>query len=244
MKAVILAAGRGTRLEPLTTHIPKCLVEVGGVTLLDRMVARLTEAGIERIVVVTGHGHDAVERHLAAAGDPRVRAAQTVFNDRYSDWGNYYSLLVAEEAVSGDDFIALDGDVLLGAGVLERLLAATGDLVLAVDRSVELGDEEMKACLDESGRVRALNKRMEPSEACGEFIGVERINTGAAGRVFDELRRMTRDGETHEYYERAFERLAGDIAIEAADVSGCVWCEIDDARDLERATGIVERGDA
>ena len=244
MKAVILAAGRGTRLEPITAEIPKALVPVGGVALVDRMAARIAEAGIDEIVIVTGHGHDAVERHVAASSDPLLSKAHLVFNKHYADRGNYYSLFVAQDLVWDQDFVALDGDALLGPDILPRLLEAEGDLVLAVDRMVELGAEEMKVRI-EGDQVVALSKKLRPKKASGEFIGVERINAAMIPTVFDQLREMEEEDEHDEYYERAFERMmAQGIEIHYADVSGCVWAEIDDAADLERANGIVARGEA
>lgn len=245
MRAVILAAGRGTRLEPLTNDIPKSLVEVDGVTLLDRMIERLAAVGVDRVIVVTGHGHDRVVAHLAAATHPLAQKAKVVFNAKYAEWGNFYSLFVAQDMVWDRDFIALDGDALLDANVLPKLLAADGDLVLAVDRTVELGAEEMKVQLDDHDKAIALNKRMRPERAAGEFIGVELVRAKMVPLVFGELRQMVDDDEHDEYYERAFERLMEQsVDVRIADVSGCVWCEIDDARDLERAHELARRGDA
>ncbi|HUH01077.1 MAG TPA: phosphocholine cytidylyltransferase family protein [Kofleriaceae bacterium] len=243
MRAVILAAGRGTRLEPLTLDLPKCLVHVGGVALIDRMIARLGEAGIDSVVVVSGHAHDALERHLRASAHPLAKDAAIVFNERYAEWGNFYSLLVAQDHLRDQDYVRLDGDVLLGPGVMSRVIAARAPLALAIDTTVALGDEEMKARIDGQGRVFELNKRIAPVSAQGEFIGVDRVSATMAPAVFAALRRMIDQGETNEYYERAYERLMEQgVEVGVADVSGCVWCEIDDAADLERATRIVERG--
>jgi len=240
VKAVILAAGRGTRLEPLTRDMPKCMVPVGGVPLIDRMFDRLAAAGIAEVVVVSGHRHDVLADHLAASPSPLARGARVVFNPRYAEWGNFYSLLCAEEALGGEGFVKLDGDVLLGDGLLPVLLAAAGPAVLAVDRSVALGGEEMKARVDAGGRVVELNKGMSPADALGESIGVERIDPPMAPFLWAELRAMIAAGETHEYYERAYERLMHKGRhFGWADVSECVWCEIDDAADLERANRIA-----
>src|SRR5688572_21063701 len=133
MKAVILAAGLGSRLEPLTRELPKCMVPVAGVPLIDRMIERIAEAGIRELVVVTGAGHEL------------ARSARTVYNERYADWGNFYSLLVAREAIGESDFIKLDADVILDGAILPRLLAAPGPVALALDCRDDLSAEDMKA---------------------------------------------------------------------------------------------------
>jgi choline kinase len=242
MKGVILAAGRGSRLAPLTDDLPKCLVPVDGIPLLDRMLARLAEAGVDEAVVVTGYLSEVLERHLATTSAPLARAARVVVNERWHDWGNFHSLLVARDAIGGHDFIKLDADVLLDAGILPALRAAEGPGVLAIDRSVALGDEEMKARVDDAGRIVELNKRIAPAAALGESIGVERIDAALAPRVFAELEAMIDRGETHDYYERAYERLMEQgERFGWADISGAVWFEIDDADDLARAHEIARR---
>lgn len=243
MKAIILAAGLGTRLEPVTGGLPKCMVQVGGRPLVDRMIDRLGEAGLDDLVVVTGHRADELREHIGGLDHPLARRAVFVHNDRYADWGNFYSLLVAEQAVGDDGFLKLDADVLLDGQVLPRLLAAEGPAVLAIDRRDAMGAEEMKARVDEHGRVVELNKRIPPERALGEFIGVDRVDAELAPTVFAALRELIEAGETHEYYERAYERLVQrGTHFGIADVTGCLWCEVDDADDLAAAEHLLAGG--
>jgi choline kinase len=240
MKSIILAAGLGKRLAAVTGGAPKCLVPVAGRALLDRMIERLVEAGVGDIIVVTGHRREDVERHLDASGIAEARAAQRVFNDRFADWGNFYSLLVAEQAVGGDGFIKLDADVLMDRNVLPTLLAAPGPGALAVDAWEGIGDEEMKVRVDERGRAVELSKRIDPARAFGESLGIERIDAALAPDVWAELRAMIDHGETDEYYERAYERLMQkDRHFSVADVSRCQWAEIDNAEDLAAAEALL-----
>lgn len=238
-KAVILAAGLGRRLEPVTGGLPKCMVRVGGVALIDRMIERLAEVGVDEVVVVTGHRAEDVESHLRGAPHPLARGAVTVRNPRYADWGNFYSLLVAEEALGGAGFIKLDGDVLMSGDLLPRLLEAPGPAALAIDVRDGLGEEEMKVRVDGEGRIVELNKRMDPAVALGEFVGIERIDAELSARVFAQLRGLIDLGETDEYYERAYELLMqGGQPFSVADVSKVAWCEIDDAADLAAAEAL------
>jgi len=242
VKAIILAAGLGRRLESVTGGLPKCMVPVGGVPLLDRMIERIAEVGITELVVVTGHRAADLEAHLAGSSHPLARGAVRVFNPRYAEWGNFYSLLVAEEAIGGDGFLKLDGDVLMDGGLLPRLLDAPGPAALAIDVRGGLGEEEMKARIDGSGRIVELNKRMDPAAALGEFVGIERIDAALAPRVWSQLRQLIDRGETDEYYERAYELLMQDgVGFSVADVSTATWCEIDDGDDLAAAEALLAR---
>ena len=240
MKAIILAAGMGKRLEAVSGGVPKCMVPVGGRPLVDRLIERTAEAGIKEVIIVTGYCAQALRDHVGQIDHPLARSAVFVHNDRYSDMGNFYSLLVAEEAVGGSSFIKLDGDLLMDHTVLPKVLASPGPGVLAVDCRAGMGEEEMKVRVDAAGKILELNKRMEPSSALGEYIGVDRVDAELCDDVFDMLRELIEIGETDEYYERAYERLIQKgAAYQVADVTGCRWTEIDDAADLENANRMV-----
>jgi choline kinase len=221
------------------------MVPVGGVPLIDRMIRRLGEAGIEDVLVITGHKREVLEQHLADSDDPLARKATPVFNDRFADWGNFYSLLVAERALDGAGYVSLDADVLLDETMVPNLLAAQGPAVLAIDCRDGLGDEEMKARVNESGRIVELTKRMDPSLALGEFVGVERVDAELTAHVFAKLREVIQRGETHEYYERAYQYLLDEgTEFHYTDVAGCAWYEIDDAADLAAAEEVLARQQA
>src|SRR6185295_9194427 len=144
---------------------------------------------------------------LDRADLPAARNAQRVFNPRFHDWGNFHSLLVAEDACRGDGFVKLDADVIMDTKLLPALLAAPGPAALAVDVRGGLGDEEMKARVDERGVVVELSKRIEPARALGESVGIDRVDAELAPRMWSTLRRLIDLGETDEYYERAYELL-------------------------------------
>jgi choline kinase len=239
MKAVILAAGRGTRLAPLTDDRPKPLVEVGGRSLLLLAMDRLAEVGVagSDVIVVTGYREDMVARHVADAGfTPTL-----VTNPRYADWQNFHSLLVARHAVAGEPFLQIDGDVLFDGTLLPMLVAAPGPGVLAVDVRPHLDDETMKVAVAAGTDVVVeVAKGLDPARSLGEFIGISRIDPPLAAEVWDELARFPAAGLTQEYYERAYNDLSrrGRGPFRALDVSSARTIEIDDLADLERAEAL------
>jgi choline kinase len=240
MKAVILAAGVGSRLAPLTNDRPKVLVEVAGRSFLHRQLDLLARAGIASrdIVIVGGYRVDRV-RDAIAGMDCTV-----VVNERFEPWNNFYSLLVAERALAGSDFIQLDGDTILDDKLLPRVLAAPGDAVLAVDCRPELDAETMKVELHAgTSRIAAISKQLEPRACAGEYIGVTKLSAAAARAVFAELAKFPEEQLTHEYYEHAYHRLAqrGEVAFSIVDVHDCTVLEIDDRADLARAEELLRR---
>jgi choline kinase len=233
MKAVVLAAGVGSRLRPLTDTTPKALVPVGGRPILDHALDAFFRSGISEVVVVTGHLHALIEAHVARAQLP----CRVIFNPRFDTANNYYSLLVAEPALGTSDFVKVDSDLVFRPAVLARLLSVEADLALAVDTGVTLGHEEMKVQLGADGRVTGISKELPPATCVGESIGMERISAAFAPRLFAELRRLDAEGFTNAYYEDAYHRLAQDpgVNLRAVEVTGLPWSEVDDASDLARA---------
>jgi choline kinase len=236
--AVLLCAGAATRLRPLTDDRPKCLLEVGGETILARAVRLLRWAGIRELVIATGYRSEDVRAALAGC------AAKVDFchNAAFATTQNAVSLRYCARAVAGRPFLKLDGDVLFGIAVLERLLADDAPLSVAVERRRDLGDEEMKVVVD-GERIVAFGKRLDPLLCAGESIGIEKVGQSACAVLFDALDRAEAAGRTDLYYEDVYsELIAEGLGAHAVDVTDVPWIEVDTADDLSRARQWVEKG--
>ena len=234
LTAIILAAGAGSRLRPLTDNTPKCLLDVGCKTILARQLDRIAAAGISRAVVVTGHLAGLVDSHLRASPPPLPVLLAP--NPDYTTTGNGMSVLAARDRVAGPGIVLCDGDVVLAGNALERLVADPAGAALLLDTETSLADEEMKAQLDSQGAVRRLSKQLPPAECAGESIGVQKV-TGPALPIFWATLEAMRDaGDTHGYYEDAFQRMiqAG-VTFRTVPIGHDEWTEIDDLADLEDA---------
>ncbi len=235
--AVILVAGIGSRLRPLTDDRPKALVDVGGETILGRAVRLLSEYGVERIVLATGYREDAVReamRHVA----PGVEYYP---NARYDSTQNSVSLALCRQGARGESFFKLDGDVVFQSGVLARLDSCGAPLAVAVDRGRRLDEEAMKVKVDDARRIVAFGKQINVAESAGESIGIERVAAEATNRVFDALDAAIAGGEEQLYYEDVYSRMiaSGELRAEAVDVADLPWTEVDDRADLDRARALV-----
>jgi choline kinase len=241
MKAVILAAGIGSRLAPLTNDRPKVLVDVLGRSFLFRQLDLLKAAGIapHDVVVVAGYKIDLLKSVLKDGGyDVTV-----VFNENFDTWNNFYSLGCAAAALAGHDFLQLDGDTLLDDKILPLVIAASGDALIAVDTSAKLDDETMKVELRSDGSVAAISKQLDATKCAGEYIGVTKLTAAAAREVFADLAKFPDEALTHEYYEHAFHRLsgAGRVPFGIVDVRDCAVLEIDTVEDLRRAEELLAK---
>ena len=170
MKGVILAAGMAKRLRPLTDTKPKCLLEVGGKTLLQRTVEAMAMADITEFVVVTGYRADQIRDFLT------VHFPQFTFhflhNADYEHNNNIYSLWMAMSEVRGQDFLLMDSDILCDPKAVVEV-AQQSVSALAMNRH-ELGEEEMKIVVDADHRITEISKTCRPEDAIGESVGIEK----------------------------------------------------------------------
>jgi choline kinase len=230
--AVILAAGVGSRLRPLTDDKPKALVAVSGRTILGRAVDTLLAYGIDRLVVATGYREEAIRTALAGT---RIEVVYRR-NPDYETTQNSVSLALCRDVLSGSAFFKLDGDVLFDPGLLERVDAGSGMLSVAVDRGAKLDPEAMKVRIATGDRIVAFGKGIPVGDAAGESIGIERISASASASLFDALDEAVRGGETGLYYEDVYSRLIEDgLVATLVDVAPQRWCEVDSSEDLDRA---------
>lgn len=236
MKGVVLAAGPGRRLHPLTQALPKTLLPLSDeCTILDVALANLSSVGLEEIVVVTGFAAERVEERRTDMERRYGVRLELAYNDRAEEWNNAYSLWLAREAFR-DGALLVNGDTVHPVSVEESLLEARGpDVLLAIDDEKHLGKEEMKVSLDEDNGVRRISKEIDPASAEGEYIGVALIEPSAGKRLADALEATWRRNPAL-YYEDGFQELVdGGGQISVAPIGAVDWVEVDDHDDLARA---------
>jgi choline kinase len=238
MKVVILAAGTGSRLRPYTDELPKALVPMNGRPLLAHMLDTLAAFPVEELVVITGFRAERLHEFFAT----RPENPTFIFNERFDTAGNAYSLLCAEPAVLGSDFVKLDADLVFEPSVIRRLIDAPGDVRLMADVH-PCGAEEMKIQVDAAGRIVNLSKLIDPAAAYGESIGMEYCTVAGGRRLFPELAAMMAEKLDQEYYEEAYGRLARAGAFVTATEVGKdqKWFEIDTIEDLRAAEALFSR---
>jgi choline kinase len=230
MRGIILAAGKGSRLNGTAGESPKCLVEVGGMTLLERQIRVLERAGIEDITVVVGCQADQVRQ---ACG----HKIAYVENTRYAQTNSMYSLWMARPLLY-EGFVVLNCDVLFHPVLLDDLLSSRHEnaLLLAYREAGQpaFGEEEMKVKV-RSGRVVEMSKAMDPAEADGENLGIVKFGAEGAAALVGIMDQLIGAGGTRDWAPRAFSEFAQTSPLHAIGTRGFPWIEIDFPADYQRA---------
>ena len=228
-QAVILAAGRGTRLGDVAQGQPKCLLEVGGRSLLRHHLSALKGAGVERVLIVAGHGAEKVMAEVRHEGVLQ-------FNETYKHTNSLYSLWLARKWVT-ESLLVINGDVLASPQIYRRLVESVGN-VLAYDSRSGREGEEMKVRF-KAKRLHAISKEIDPRHSHGENLGILKFDSSGARVLLAEADRMVTNGRVNDWAPAAVEGAAKSIPIRGLDVSDLPWTEIDFPEDLAHARSQV-----
>lgn len=210
MQALILAAGRGSRLSDCARGKPKCLIEVGGKPLIDHQLNVLRGVGITRICVVTEYCAEQISCFVARRG-------QCIANPDYAKTNSVYSLSLARDWVAGP-FVMLNSDVLAHPEVYRRVMSAEGT-ALAYDSASGDQQEHMKVSF-EGGRLRAIGKGLSAEESDGENVGILRFDRKSAELLFREACAIVASGGAGRWAPAAVGRIADRVHIRGVDVAG------------------------
>ncbi len=244
MIGVILAAGMAKRLRPLTDTKPKCLLEVGGRTLLERTVRAMQQAGISEFVVVTGYRADQIKtflEQLESLDNLENSTFHFLHNADYEHNNNIYSLWMAGEYVRGKEFLLMDSDILCDPAAVARI-AHEPESALALNRH-ECGEEEIKVIVDADGHITEISKVCSIQDAIGESVGIEKMTADYSTALYKELDQMiVKEGLIDVFYERCFERLIPQgHTFKVVDTTDYFSYELDTPEDFQRAQELMPK---
>ena len=248
MRAIILAAGCGLRLNQHTKDIPKALLDLNGKSILERQISLLREYGVNEIFVVTGYKR---EKYV-------LKDIEYIFNPRYSETEQLASMMVARTKIF-DDVLVIFGDILFDSQILQQILASNDDIAMAIDLNWEKSYNEglcnshpldEPVLINQKKVLRISYKQtdtMIENQTVGEFLGVIKLSANGSRTIIKKYEELEKShvGRFHDANSLEKAKLA-DILQELIDskieisfiaVNG-KWCEIDTAKDLERARKI------
>lgn len=236
MKALILAAGLGTRLAPLTDDRPKSLVEVNGCPILFKQIENLYQNDIYDITIVSGYRAEMLEKTVHEKY-PEVHIIESV---NYASTNNMYSAYIAREAVEGHDFLMMNADVFYDASVITALLAFSGANAIVTDVGIYI-EESMKV-VDREGRLIQIAKTVSQKEALGASIDVYKFSAGGGKAFFAKCAEYIEEKkEVKLWSEVALNDILGRVEFQACPINGR-WLEIDNHEDLAAAERIFLEG--
>lgn len=247
LHAIILAAGKGERLSPLTERTNKVLIEVGGRALIDHMVESLAAAGVAAITIVSGHCAGQIESHVGdRIGNVPIRY---VHNSDFGSTNNVVSLAIGLEPLPlGTPLLLIEGDLLLDPALIRRVVES-GDIDAALVQPFRPGLDGTLAQVEDgaiAGLIMGQALAGLPDRSrYAKTVNVTRLRADTLDRIVrPALAAWIARGGTGDYYEAVFAALLADgsLQLDAVEVGDEAWAEIDDAQDLERARYLFASG--
>lgn len=240
MKAIILSAGQGSRMYPLTVNTPKCLIDIGqGKSVLESQLDALHECGILEVYVVAGYKIEQVEAKIGGYqnGDMQIRILHNPF---YATTNNIVSLWVAHPWLEGE-CISINGDDIFKPIVIGSLLEARGDIVMTIDRKDEYDSDDMLV-ITEGGFIRDVGKDLDHNLANGESVGIIKYSSRGVEMLKDTLDLMLREAPNHQkFYLKALQTImCKGYPVVACEVNEHDWAEIDFHPDVSDVRAKVE----
>ena len=233
MKAVILAAGQGTRIRAVHGERPKCLIKVDHKTILDHQIDALLRAGIDQIAIVVGYEKQQIIRHLHGRIDSWTPMITFIENSAFAITNNIYSLWLARDWIGGGGFVCLNADVILDAQILPSAIKTNALMSMIVDP--EWRDETMKVVISD-GRVLRMSKKISKEEFSGTYIGITLFDQAINARFFAKMEQFVEAGRVNEFFNVAVQELVDEgLRVGFTTTAGAAWAEIDDPLDLSFA---------
>jgi choline kinase len=242
--AILLSAGQGSRMLPLTAEHPKCMIDFSGRTLIEWQIEMLARGGVKHIDVVTGFMTDMVDDIVAGIDDPRVTVT-TRFNPFYKVADNLGSCWIARDAMEGD-FLILNGDTLISEEIVRTVQQDRGwPIAVTVDVKDAYDSDDMKVerqDAEEHGQLLRIGKTLTAEQSNAESIGFLAFR-GEGPALFREAVRKamrTPEGVQH-WYLKVIDSLAPTGKVGTVSIQGEEWAEVDFLNDIEIATALTDR---
>jgi choline kinase len=229
MKAIILAAGRGTRMSEITKDKPKCLIEIGQKSILERQIEILSDNSIEKTYVVIGYKAEDIRKIIG-----NIHNVEIIENKDYATTDNIYSLYLARDRLKEEEFILLNGDTVFGENIIKMLTEREGKNVAPID-SQYYDLEELKI-REKNGIITEILPKTAPKDiSSGSTIGVFKFSSNGSKVLFDEIGKLVKEGVKNKWFEHALNNIFKNIKMYKMDVHGSKWIEIDTLEDIEKA---------
>lgn len=227
MRAIILAAGRGTRISRYLSGNAKCTVDIGEEALIQYTVNLLHKKGIKDIAMILGYQKDSIKEIVK---DQNI----TFFENPFYDVTNSIaSIWFAKDYLQNEDLLIMNGDVFIEESLMDEIIAydAKSPLLYSDESRKEEADYKLKYS---KGILEKYGKELRGNDITGEYIGIARLNQKDVALFKEQLENLISSQQHGLWWENILYSLSAEIDIYVKDVNGKFWAEVDYIEDYER----------
>lgn len=232
LKAVILLAGKGVRLHPISRHVPKCLLPIGSKPLLSYSIDNLLTAGVTSFIIVTGFESRQI-RNFFHQSYPKLQAT-FVYNNKFETTGSLYSYYLAAPHILNTNYFRLDGDIIYSTQILNALSSSERTPICAIQKTKSVSDEDYTVVVNTKGNIIQFGKHITDKIIFGKAPGIEYVSATYSKKIYTSLHYLIRNHNQQSFAEKVYEYLATKntpihyTLLRRYDF----WCEVDTKEDL------------
>jgi len=234
--AIILAAGTGTRLRPLTENIPKALLKINNVTLLERFVKMFVDNNVNKFIFLVGHHQEKVKEFSKELSKKYGVEIKNIQNEKYDTTNTSCSTYLASKDID-DDFVLVNGDNVLDSKIIKDIVNSSYSSMV-IDNHKKLDEESFKIKIKDN-IIEAIGKDLDLNESSGEFIGVSKVIKKDLDEFNKILLSLIKE-DPQNYYDFAYKDLSKKTDLKFVYTNGLKWTEIDDHDDWNYAQKLAE----
>lgn len=230
--ALLLAAGLGNRLHPLTQNMPKCLTVVNGVPILEQLVSCLDQHDFKRLVVVTGHFENCIQDFLGTqVGGITI---DYVYSPLYATTNNIYSLWMAREIIR-EPFLLIESDLVFDVSLLDDMLYP--DRIAIARMQPWMNGSTVTVNRFQEVKAFWIGKAGPSDELMYKTVNIYSLSLSSWHQIKERLDQHISAGRVNDYYETVFEEMVADgsLSLQTVSFDGKPWYEIDTIEDLAEA---------
>jgi choline kinase len=232
MKAVILAAGMGTRLRPMTLNMPKCMIDLHGKPLIEYSLDALVSNNFKEVIFVLGYLGETIRSHYGQ--QYQGMRLSYLSNPDFGTTGSMYSLSQTKGHID-EDILLLESDLLYDPAAIKTLLSRPEKDLISTAK-ISGSNDEVFICVDKDWNLKDLGKKIaDKDKAIGELIGLTKLSKGYLEKLYNFADNEYKMGVLNDHYEECIFKLSKSVPIKCTLISNLVWTEIDNMNDYNRA---------
>lgn len=236
MKALLLCAGMGERVKPLSNNIPKPLIEINKKSLLERILKQLECFNIKDIFIVVGYKKELIKDRLKNKFKLNIHC---IDNPLYNKLNNLFSVWLSKSYLFGEEFLLINGDIIFDIAIMELILNSKIDNFSVIDISQPLPEDSMKVKID-NGEIVDFGKEIRNGD--GFTVGIHKFSKEGSKTLFQEMDDMIKKGEDGYHHAAILNIIKKDrFRQKALLIKNILWCEIDEISDVKRAEKMFKR---
>ena len=227
-QAIILAAGCGTRMNLTTQKIPKCLLEIGKTTILDRQIDILFKNGIEDILIVTGYKSDLIKKHLFK------KNVKIIYNKNYKKYDNLFSIWCVRDLIK-TNFICIYGDLIFDEKLISSFLQSSNNSLI-VDKPIHVYDSH--SVIIKKSLIKNINFNTKNDTPSGQFIGILKFNDASIDLFKNGLDFFYQNDDLNGEFVRLIKLLLDKIDIHVFFTQENIWINVNNIKKYELAKNL------